>query len=216
MDPPRELILRDTAAELGIDVSLEEIRRAYAETESSLRLNSSKIRTPREREKFYKTYNASLCLILGIEYAFDRLNPLLIANFGEKRRWVPYPDARDTLQDIASCLPVYVLANWDNSLEKLLEKTGLSQFFRDVYSSATLGTEKPSLACFSRFLERTGINASEAIYVGNEYAADIIGSRRAGFIPILVDREDEMPDADCIRVRSLSELRTAIIPIRER
>jgi putative hydrolase of the HAD superfamily len=44
------------------------------------------------------------------------------------------------------------------------------------------------------------------VYVGNEYIADVAGARDAGLTPVLIDRDDRLPAADCLRIRALREL----------
>lgn len=43
--------------------------------------------------------------------------------------------------------------------------------------------------------------------MGNDYEADVVGARGVGMIPILIDRNATVPDADCPRIRSLKELK---------
>jgi putative hydrolase of the HAD superfamily len=205
MSPSRETIFRDAVAELGFDFTIEEVRQAYSLVDFSLKIKSSRIRSEGDRREFFCAFNEALCMALGIESAFGYLKAVLMSKF-EMRRWIATPEAHDVLAPLAASTPLFVLANWDSGLEELLEVQGLRSFFKGVFSSANLGAEKPSPECFSGFLANTGINPSAAIYVGDEYVADVVGARRAGFCPVLLDRNDSMRLADCIRIRKLTEL----------
>ncbi|NNL64867.1 MAG: HAD family hydrolase, partial [Myxococcales bacterium] len=45
-----------------------------------------------------------------------------------------------------------------------------------------------------------------ALYVGDIYAVDVLGSRAAGLVPCLLDPLGRYARADCARVANLSEL----------
>ena len=91
----------------------------------------------------------------------------------------------------------------------MLAQAGLRDLLSDVAASATLGAEKPARACFDAFLERNALLPGRVVYVGNEYLADVVGARKAGLIPILLDRHDHVPTADCLLVRTLRDLISA-------
>jgi predicted HAD superfamily phosphohydrolase YqeG len=46
--------------------------------------------------------------------------------------------------------------------------------------------------------------------VGDNYFADVVGSRRAGLWPVLYDPDIIFPDADCTTMRSFDELNSII------
>jgi hypothetical protein len=46
--------------------------------------------------------------------------------------------------------------------------------------------------------------------VGDNYFADVIGSRRAGLTPILYDAQGIFPDADCATIKTFDELNSVI------
>ena len=48
-------------------------------------------------------------------------------------------------------------------------------------------------------------------YVGDDYELDIIPSKKAGLIPILIDRNNQYPrSVDCIRIKKLTDLEKII------
>ncbi|MBK9211196.1 MAG: hypothetical protein IPL71_24095 [Anaerolineales bacterium] len=51
-----------------------------------------------------------------------------------------------------------------------------------------------------------GTSAQETMYVGDNYFADIVGSRRAGLMPVLYDPISLFPDADCTTIKALAEI----------
>ena len=60
-------------------------------------------------------------------------------------------------------------------------------------------------------LERAGVRASEAVYVGDQYETDVVGARGGGINPVLIDRYDLLTKvSDCPRIHSLTELLNTI------
>jgi putative hydrolase of the HAD superfamily len=76
-----------------------------------------------------------------------------------------------------------------------------------ILTSQEAGARKPEPLIFLTALNKINIPAAEAIFVGDQYKADVQGARGAGMNPVLLDRFDLYPHiADCRRIRSLSEL----------
>jgi putative hydrolase of the HAD superfamily len=206
LDPPREVIFRDAAAEAGLDLQLDGIARAYELVDFAVKIKSSELRYAATRSAFYHAYNAALCAALGIRQSLEALNPVLIRRFSERRHWVAFEDAADTLRVIGERVPVHVLANWDDGLDDVVRRAGLREFVHVVAASAALGAEKPDRACFDAFLTRNALVPTRVLYIGNEYIADVIGAREAGMTPVLVDRNNRLPAADCWRIQTLADL----------
>lgn len=206
LDPPRAVLFRDAAADVGVALSLNDVERAYDIVDFAIQMKSSEIRTEGAKLDFYHLVNSALCDILGIRQSFSTLHPRLLIEFNRRKRWRAFPDVIEPLRSLAKRVSLYVLANWDTSLGTVLLNAGLGGIFQNTLSSATLGSEKPSRACFEAFLIHTSLNASTTLYVGNEYVADIAGARAAGLTPILVDRCGKMPAADCIRISTMAQL----------
>ena len=56
-------------------------------------------------------------------------------------------------------------------------------------------------------LKLAGVQAAEAIYVGDQYRIDIGGANEAGMKGVLLDRGGYMEEAaDCPRIQSLSQI----------
>jgi FMN phosphatase YigB (HAD superfamily) len=210
MDPSRAEIFRDVATAAGIPIPLLDVERAYETVDFAIKMKSSALGSHEARLGFYYSINAALCNVLGIQRSLSTLHPRLVAEFGRRRQWRPFPDVVEALHQLASRVPLYVLANWDCDLPAVLRNAGLDGFFRAALSSGILGSEKPERACFETFLSRTSLVASTIVYVGNEYVADVIGARDAGITPLLVDRSGKMRSADCVRVSSFAELTTTL------
>ena len=69
---------------------------------------------------------------------------------------------------------------------------------------------KPEPGLFEHALKRAGLAPQEAVYVGDNYFADVVGSRRAGLQPVLFDPDVIFPEADCITIRSFGQLHAVL------
>jgi HAD superfamily hydrolase (TIGR01509 family) len=101
-----------------------------------------------------------------------------------------------------------VISNSDGRLERSFALTDLTAHFDFFVDSFVVGVEKPEPAIFRLALERAGVAAHEAAYVGDIYPVDVLGARRAGLLPILYDPADLEVNPDCLRIRHLNELLT--------
>jgi HAD superfamily hydrolase (TIGR01509 family) len=107
-----------------------------------------------------------------------------------------------------------VISNADGRIEGDLERLGLRAHFATVVDSHVVGVEKPDPRIFALALERLGAEAEAAVYVGDVFAIDVLGARRAGLSAVLVDVLDCYPGAvDYQRISRLSDL-LALLPAR--
>ena len=119
---------------------------------------------------------------------------------------VAYPDARPAL-DWARCrgLVTAVVSNGDCSLEALLAGAGLDVDV--VVDSATAGAAKPDPAIFAIALRRLGVDAADALHVGDDEATDGDGARAAGIEVVILDRRGSSAPGV---VASLDDLRRVL------
>ena len=118
----------------------------------------------------------------------------------------PYPDAARALAALRERgLRLVIASNWDCSLPDWLGPTGLLELVDGVTTSADVGTAKPRPEVFIRALELAGVEAAEAVHVGDSLANDVEGARAAGLRAVLVQRDGEPPPG-VETVRSLTEL----------
>ena len=99
-----------------------------------------------------------------------------------------------------------VISNSIGTMEEQLKRLGLAQYFDTVIDSAVVGVEKPHPEIFAIALDRVGVAAAEALFVGDTYSTDIGGARLAGLAGVLIDRVGAYPNAECPRVETISEL----------
>jgi putative hydrolase of the HAD superfamily len=106
----------------------------------------------------------------------------------------PYPEVPATLdvlreRDIA----LIAVSNWDCSLSGWLADAGVLGLLDGVVSSGAAGVAKPDPAIFQRALAYAGVEAEEALHVGDSLDKDVAGARAARIRAVLVCREGEPP-----------------------
>jgi len=97
----------------------------------------------------------------------------------------------------AAGLVVGCISNSDGTVADLLARVGLGGVLDFVVDSGVVGVEKPDPAIFAIALERAGVRAAEAMHVGDLFPVDVVGARRAGIEPVLLDPLARYGDRGC-------------------
>jgi putative hydrolase of the HAD superfamily len=122
---------------------------------------------------------------LGLDVPVDAVLPVLL----DALVFEPFEDVRPALRSLrAAGVALVVVSNWDVSLHEVLVRTGLRPLVDGAVSSAEAGSAKPDGAIFERALALAGTAAAETWHVGDSVEADVHGARRAGIVPVLIDR----------------------------
>jgi putative hydrolase of the HAD superfamily len=118
------------------------------------------------------------------------------------------PDALYVLDELKRHgLIIGVISNTeDGRLLDSLNLAGMSDRFDLTIDSHVVGLRKPDAAIFQLMLDRLGLAADDAAYVGDSYAHDALAARASGLRAILLDLLDLHPESICPRIRSLGEL----------
>lgn len=114
------------------------------------------------------------------------------------------PDAVRSLKGAGYRLAV--VSNAEGQVERDLASAGYEGLLETVVDSHVVGVEKPDPAIFGLALERLGMPADTAVYVGDVPSVDVVGARAAGLFPILLDRHDLYRDADAPRLSAIADL----------
>jgi len=103
-------------------------------------------------------------------------------------------------------LRLVVVSNANGTLHAHFARLGLTPLVDLILDSEVEGVEKPDPRLFRIALERSGSSPDSTVHVGDFYHVDVVGARAAGLRAVLVDAAGLYGDADCPRVRSLTEL----------
>ncbi len=136
----------------------------------------------------------------------------------EEAHWKTCPGALSTLQRLSKAgyrLGLISNASDDAVVQRLVDKAELRPWFDPIISSAGVGIRKPDPAIFQMALDEWGIAAREAVMIGDDPEADILGAKLAGMRSILVKRSDDpagaqaadiVPDAEVTCLSQLPEV----------
>ena len=212
--PSKEELFIKASRSIGLELNIEVVKVAYRMVGFSKKYSSVRIKNDKQRYNFYHDYNKHLCHALGISNYFDKLNPILFNKFKRRQQWKLVKDAKFVLQELfRRNIPLSVVANWDRYLFLEAERLGVKKYFNSIITSQEVGFEKPDTKIFDYALEKLSLSArgNYILYVGNEYEADILGARKAGLIPVLIDRNGYYPHADCIHYASMMQCYRSLI-----
>lgn len=99
-----------------------------------------------------------------------------------------------------------VISNRINPFEEQLKSLGIKSYFEYSLAAGTIDAWKPDPAIFQHALSEMNVNPEQAVYVGDNYFADVVGAQRAGIKPILIDPDNLFPEADCLVINNLNQL----------
>lgn len=156
---------------------------------------------------FWERYDRRVLDRLGMADRHRHVRRGIEAGFDAGRWARPYPETREILESLRSMeYRLGVISNNSDDIHRTLGAHDLARYFDHVTYSQEVRAEKPDPALFRLALDRAECDPSEAVHVGDIYEADVVGARAVGIFPVLVDRDDRRPNADCPRIRDLREL----------
>jgi putative hydrolase of the HAD superfamily len=120
----------------------------------------------------------------------DRDNFFEIAyeHFAEAGVWELYPEVLDVLEKLQPQFQLAVISNFDGRLRMILEQLGISKFFRHVFVSSELGTDKPDPEIFRRALGVVDLPSDQVLHVGDDPERDWKAASAAGLSIFRLDR----------------------------
>lgn len=152
----------------------------------------------------------------------DQIDAVMQCRYDSFIQSVILPEGvKDLLVKISAGYRLALLSNYPcgRSIRDSLKNIGIYDLFETILVSADLGLVKPHERVFSALLENLSLPAPACVYIGDNWLADIQGSKRAGmqailttqYVPYETFEEQEgdfQPDA---RISSLSELETLLV-----
>jgi len=200
-----KIVQRFCLQDLKKRIPLNFIESAFQTIYDRYKLKDPAFNTQQERKKFYIIYNKELFKILGI--SISNKEAILLNHQLKKSEWGCYSDTLSALKLLKSQeFSLGLISNWTKSLKSVIDSLELSCYFDFVYSSAQIEIEKPNPKIFTKILYSAMNQFDNIYYVGNDYELDIVPSKEAGLIPILIDRDNRYPYSDCIRIKKLTEI----------
>lgn len=163
-----------------------------------------------DEKSFWANFARRRLVALGLPAsdAFE-FAPKVSAYMAEEHRpkfFIP-EDAFTLLESLKSAGYILgLVSNREKPYEDKLKEMRLDSYFKFAIAGVTVNSFKPDTVIFEHALQLAGTPASETMYIGDNYFADVVGARRAGITPVLYDPTSLFPDVECAVIRSFAEL----------
>ena len=207
----------DVLAGEGVAASAEALARAEAAARPAVSAFLAAGGSSEGRDTF-TFYVGCILAGLGTEAAAaatlaPRIVRTLKHDVGTRRLWSQVlPGVPAALRALrASGLRLVVVSNSDGTVEDGLSDLGLREQFDAVVDSAVVGSEKPDAAIFRHALGVIGASPDRTIHVGDLYAVDVVGARRAGLHGVLLDPYGDWDAVDCATAPDVASLARALL-----
>jgi putative hydrolase of the HAD superfamily len=187
-------VYSNVGSRFGFDASADAMERAFREAWKTLKSDKPGTLTTSDKQWWRAlVFEALASLKLpGSEEARDAYFAALYDAFAQPAAWQIYPEVVATIQACRSRgRHVGVISNWDQRLRPLLAKLGLGPMFDSLTISCEVGAEKPDPKMFHAALRAAGVEAAEALHVGDALDEDIKAAENVGMRGIWIDRRDE-------------------------
>ncbi len=214
LDPPRHQLYSQAFREFGVELPPQKVMRGILIADQYFFEENAKSpvteRSPEEQVKLYIHYPNAILTEAGAK-ASRELSLKVMQRVREQFKGVTFAlfdDVLSTLKELKQQnLTIGLLTNLDSDMVSICRGLGIESYISFVVTAKEAGADKPSPPIFLAALDKAGVNASEAVHVGDQYKFDVIGARAVGINPILIDRYDMYPEvSDCPRIHSLTAL----------
>ena len=151
---------------------------------------------------------------MGLESIEELEDRMVLAHMNALASCVEFPEEnRGTLEYIRDQdYRLAIVSNFDYAptAYMLIDKFEIRSLFEEIIISAEVGWRKPNDIIFNKALDDLKIKSNQALFVGDNYSADVIGSKSVGMHVAWINRKNEStknlnPRPDYI-IKKLSEL----------
>jgi putative hydrolase of the HAD superfamily len=208
----RETLFAEMLGRRGIEKPIEEIDKAFHVTDKLFMRHFPGL-LGRSAQEFMPLYFGFLCRRLEIHGDLVcLLGDWMEAWNGQSRGWKAYPNAGGALDKLAGRgIRMGVISNWDPSARSILQACGLLDKFEVVVISSEVGCCKPEERIFRIALERAKIDASDCLYVGDNYYDDAVGAETVGMRSLIVNRFENLGVEELAGCRIIADI-SGILP----
>jgi len=218
--PPGGEVFTEYVTRLGFPISQEDHLRSerweHYYWASSPDLKSDHDLYGGETRDFWRNYSRRRLIALGIapQVAFDLAEQ--VTHYMEENyrpQTLVAEGAIPVLRQLQEAgYRLAVVSNRAHPYHEELERLGLASFFEFALAGGEINSYKPQPGIFETALQRLETHPRQAIYVGDNYFADVIGARQAGLWPVLYDPRGIFPEAGCPILTSFSALPLILSP----
>ena len=212
--PSRYQLQRMACVAFGLEDSVtpEGILKGYASADAFMTAENAsrplRLRDQKGRDEFFAEYERLVLQGCGIDVTLDVALQIFNRLSDAPSSLTPFDDVVPTLVELrARRMILGLISNMNMRGVDLLDDLGLSNHVDFAVTSGEIGVEKPNPLAFETALNRAGVEANEALMIGDQPSSDIVGAASVGIAPILIDRDGNYPRYDaCPRITTLDQL----------
>lgn len=212
-NPPQLEVFSKRAIELGLRITEEDRRRA-ARWEYYYFSQSEEIISDQhdfsDEMSFWNNYVRRQLLALGASpLQAEELGPQLFQYMYEHYRPedVVLPGVHEvlaTLKELGYILGL--VSNREHTDGEHVKEFDFRQYFSFWLAADQTDFRKPDRRIFEYALQLAGVEAAQAMHVGDNYFTDVVGSRNVGIRPVLLDIQGVFEQPDCLVIRSHNQI----------
>ena len=214
-EPPREEVHSRVLHDFGIEVEPVKLISPLLKADKYFFDENIKSpirnRTREEQVDFYVRYEEILLIEVGVKFDKAVLKEVYAKGdllFSRIADFALYDDVLPVLKSLDERqMTLGLLTNFAKDMASLSRRLGMEPYLDFIVTPFEAGADKPDPAIFRAALNKAGVKAEEAIYVGDQYNSDVVGARGVNMRPVLIDRYNLNPSVtDCPRIATLSEI----------
>lgn len=207
-------LFAEHAIRLGLDITpadrLRSARWEHAYWASSDDLRADIERFEQKESEFWRNYSLRQLRALGCDEECARHYAPQISDFMETN-YSPEDVLFDGVPEVLATLrargyALAVVSNRSKPFDDYLREKQIWHHLDFALAAGETQAWKPAPEIFILAAQQAVVQPDEALYIGDNYYADIIGARRAGLIPVLFDPRGVFPEADCPVIKSHSQI----------
>lgn len=195
----------------GMDPELETVRQVMDEAYVAVtkrqegRVDFS-IDMAKERE-FWQAIDSDIFRKLGFAERAGQMAAIAFEAFETGAHFRLYAETVPALERIRETgLPIGIVSNGTLGMAKWMESSPLASLSEFILVSTAVGWEKPGGEIFRMALQRAGVAAGDALFVGDSWGHDMAGAARVGIPHVWVAANDGDRNPDCPRIDSIGRL----------
>jgi putative hydrolase of the HAD superfamily len=118
-----------------------------------------------------------------------------------------FPFAHEALVYLKSKYPLHLITNGFKEVQHVkLAGSNLEQYFDIILCSEDVGVNKPHRRVFETALDKANVSPTNAVMIGDNLEADILGAKKVGMKTILFDPKKEHSTTQTPVIHSLKDL----------
>jgi len=210
--PPREESESQMLDGLGIKAPPKAFAKAFITADEYFYTeNAKRPMSKRTKEEVTEVYFKHQSIVLkegGIQPVPDLVRQMLLRWRDTKLKQTLFDDVIPAMTELKRReLVLGVISNVDKDIKPLMDELDVTPYLSIVVTSQETGFTKPHPEIFREALRRAELPAEDALFVGDQYQIDFLGSTAVGMKGILLDRGgfSDAP-AECPRVRNLYQI----------